>query len=206
MLGWSGPESYSGLTLTSARMPTSLLRGLLDSRLYQRLNENERFRRLSSSPFVAKLARYSIGSGVALATSAIVFALLLLAGERNTTIDSVAAFFAGAVPNWILNRRWAWEMTGKVEIAREVIGYAVVTLVALVCSSLGTSWVQHLVQGVHGLRVILVTGAYVLVQVLLFVVKFVIYDRWVFAGRSRLRAALRSRHQVWVAARANRTP
>jgi hypothetical protein len=37
-------------------------------------------------------------------------------------------------------------------------------------------------------------------------VKFVVYDRWVFTGRSRLRAALRSRHQVWTAARANRTP
>jgi hypothetical protein len=46
----------------------------------------------------------------------------------------------------------------------------------------------------------------VLVQALLFVVKFVVYDRWVFTGRSRLRAALRSRHQVWAAARANRTP
>jgi putative flippase GtrA len=189
-------------------MPTALLRRLLDTELYRRLSASERYRRLSSSPFVAKLARYSIGSGVALATSATVFALLLLAGEHNTTVDSIAAFFAGAIPNWILNRRWAWEMTGKVEIAREVIGYSVVTVFALACSSLGTSWAQHWVRGhvVHGFRVILVTGSYVLVQVLLFVAKFVVYDRWVFAGRSRFRAALRSRHQVWVAARANRTP
>jgi hypothetical protein len=58
----------------------------------------------------------------------------------------------------------------------------------------------------HGIRVILVTGAYVFVQAVLFVVKFLVYDKWVFSGQSRLRAAVRSRHQVWSAARANRTP
>ena len=46
----------------------------------------------------------------------------------------------------------------------------------------------------------------VFVQAVFFVIKFVIYDRWVFAGKSRFRAALRSRRQVWSAARANRTP
>jgi putative flippase GtrA len=191
-------------------MPAATMyRRLQDTSAYRRVSRTDVYKRLGASPFFAKIARYSLGSGVALATSAVVFAVLLLLGERNTTIDSVAAFFAGAVPNWILNRRWAWEMTGRVEVAREVIGYAAVTLMALVCSSLGTSWAQHWVvrQNVaHGFRAILVTASYVLVQILLFVVKFVIYDRWVFAGRSRFRAALRSRHQVWVAARANRTP
>jgi putative flippase GtrA len=181
------------------------------SATYARLRESPvTYARLRESPFAKKIAKYALGSGVALATSTIVFALLLLLGEHNTAIDSIAAFFAGAVPNWILNRRWAWERTGDLEVAREVIGYSVVTLVALVCSSLGTSvaqhWVRQNVEPNHGFRVILVTGSYVLVQALLFVVKFVIYDRWVFAGRSRVRAALRSRHQVWVAARANRTP
>jgi hypothetical protein len=67
-------------------------------------------------------------------------------------------------------------------------------------------WVDNNVSKGTGLRVILVTGSYVAVQAVFFVVKFVIYDKWVFAGRSRVRAALRSRHQVWTAARANRTP
>jgi putative flippase GtrA len=165
--------------------------------------------RVRASAFLTKVARYALGSVLALATSIVVFALLYVAGV-NTTIDSVAAFFAGAVPNWILNRRWAWEVTGKVEVAREVFGYTVVSLLALVASSAGTGamqhWVVRHVSPHHGVRVLLVTGAYVFVQAVLFVVKFVIYDRWVFAGRSRFRAALRSRRQVWTAARANRTP
>jgi putative flippase GtrA len=154
-----------------------------------------------------KITRYTLGSVVALLTSIVVFDLLLLAGV-GTTVDSIVAFMAGAIPNWILNRRWAWERTGKVEVSREVVGYVVVSVIAMAASSLATgfthNWVNNHVG--HGFRLILVTGAYVLVQAILFIAKFVVYDRWVFAGRSRFRAALRSRHQVWTAARANRTP
>ena len=68
------------------------------------------------------------------------------------------------------------------------------------------NWAHNNVPAGSGLRVIITTAAYVFVQAVFFVVKFVIYDKWVFAGKSRLRAAVRSRHQVWSAARANRTP
>jgi putative flippase GtrA len=164
---------------------------------------------LRQSPLATKITKYALGSVLALITSVIVFAILYVLGV-GTTPDSIAAFVAGAVPNWVLNRRWAWEVKDRLDFGREVIGYVVVSVLALIASSAGTgvmqSWVKAHVAAGHGLRVILVTGAYVLVQVLLFAVKFVIYDRWVFAGRSRFRAALRSRRQVWTAARANRTP
>jgi putative flippase GtrA len=166
------------------------------------------YRRWIASAHGVKITRYALGSAVALATSVVVFALLYVMSV-NTTTDSILAFFAGAVPNWILNRRWAWERDGKVEVGREVIGYAIVSLLAVLASSLGTGWAQQQVRSIpahHGIRVLLVTGTYVLVQALLFAVKYVIYDSWVFAGRSRFRAAWRSRRQVWTAARANRTP
>jgi putative flippase GtrA len=165
--------------------------------------------RIVRSPLAGKLTRYLLGSVIALLTSIVTFGVLYVMGV-GTTIDSVAAFVAGAVPNWILNRKWAWRIDGRVEVAREVIGYVIVSLLVLVSSSAATgwtqAWVKHHVAAHHGYRVVLVTGAYVLVQALFFGVKFVVYDRWVFAGRSRLRAAVRSRHQVWIAARANRTP
>jgi putative flippase GtrA len=177
--------------------------------LHERLLASALLNRIDAA-YVRKVVKYAIGSLLALATSTAVFALLLLVGSNNTTIDSVAAFVAGAIPNWVLNRRWAWERTGKIEIAREVIGYSIVSLVALVASSLGTgwtqSWVRHHVAGGTGARTLLITGAYVAVQALLFVGKFVVYDRWVFTGRSRLRRAVRSRRQVWTTARVNRTP
>jgi putative flippase GtrA len=153
-------------------------------------------RRLRDSRFVVKVTRYAIGSVVALATSVIVFALLLDAGV-GTTADSILAFIAGALPNWILNRRWAWERTGEMDVAREVIGYTLISLIALAASSAGTGWVdtllRHHLDHRHTLRVLLVTLAYVVVQGLLFVAKFVAYDRWVFTEGGRFRAALRAR-------------
>jgi putative flippase GtrA len=174
------------------------------------------YHRLRSHPSAAKVTKYAVGSVLALVTSIVVFALLYVLGV-GTTADSILAFVAGAVPNWVLNRRWAWEKTGRVEFVREVIGYVIVSVVALVASSAGTgwtqSWVKDHVAAHHGYRVVLVTGAYVLVQAILFVAKYLIYEHWVFAGRSRFRAALRSRSQalrsrrgVLVAPHAGRAP
>ncbi len=168
----------------------------------------DRLRKLRGSALAARVTRYTLGSIVALATSVVVFAVLYVIGV-GTTGCSIAAFVAGAVPNWILNRRWAWRVRGRVAFGREIVGYIVVSIVALVLSSAATGWTQSQVRSIpahHGIRVALVTLSYVAVQALLFIAKFIAYEHWVFYGRSRIRAAVRSRHQVWTAARANRTP
>jgi putative flippase GtrA len=166
------------------------------------------YTRLRGSKQAGKLTKYAIGSVIALVTSIVVFALMYVV-DSNTTLDSVIAFLAGAVPNWILNRRWAWGLRGKVNFWREVFAYVVISALVLAASSWATGWASARVHGIptgYGLRAILVTAAYVAVQAFFFAVKYLIYEYWVFAGRSRVRAALRSRHQVWTAARANRTP
>ncbi len=168
----------------------------------------QRLHQLRRSPLAGRITRYSLGSLVALLTSVITFALLLHAGV-GTTGCSVVAFLAGAVPNWILNRRWAWRVSGRVSLPREVLAYAVISLLALATSAAATGLAKAHVDSlsaVRDVRVALVTAVYVAVQATLFAGKFLAYERWVFAGRSRLRAALRSRHQVWSAARANRAP
>ena len=166
------------------------------------------YARLTGSALAGKITRYAIGSIIALLTSIVAFALLYVT-VGNTTVCSVGAFLAGAVPNWILNRRWAWKVKGQVSWMREVLAYTVISLLVLVVSSAVTGWTNDQIQSIpagHGIRVILVTASYVLVQAVFFALKFLVYEKWVFAGRSRLRAAVRSRHQVWTAARANRTP
>ena len=169
---------------------------------------SDRLAALRRSALGGKITRYALGSAVALLTSIVVFALLYVLGV-GTTADSIAAFVAGAIPNWILNRRWAWRVEGRVAFGREIVGYISVSVLALVLSSVATGFTNHLVRTIpahHGIRVALVTLSYVFVQAVLFVAKFIAYEHWVFYGRSRVRAALRSRHQVWSAARANRSP
>jgi hypothetical protein len=75
-------------------------------------------------------------------------------------------------------------------------------LISLAAASAGTGWthgwVDRHVRGGGG-RVALVTGSYVLLQALLFFAKFMVYDRWVFTGESRIRAAIRARRSRPVA-------
>jgi putative flippase GtrA len=180
------------------------------SDLYTRARSHRLAQRFTQSAYAAKVTKYAIGSVIALATSIVVFALAYVILSGHPTTCSILAFFAGAIPNWILNRRWAWKMKGRADFLREIVAYIAISGVVLVASSVGTSamqsWVKAHVTPHHGIRVLLVTGAYVFVQAVLFVLKFLVYEHWVFGGRSRLRAAVRSRHQVWTAARANRTP
>ncbi|MFZ0089826.1 MAG: GtrA family protein [Solirubrobacteraceae bacterium] len=156
----------------------------------------------------ARITRYTIGSIVAFATSAVVFPLCYVAG-LSTTVCSILAFIAGAIPNWILNRRWAWKIRGKVNFWREIFAYVVISLVQLAATSASTAWMNTKVQSIpagHGLRALLVDASYLAVFVVFFAAKFAVYEFWIFSDRSGLRAAVRSRRQVWTAARANRTP
>ena len=167
-----------------------------------------RIRALLAHPVRRRVAKFAISSGVAAGTSAVVFPLLYVLGA-STTACTVLAFFAGAIPNWTLNRRWTWKVQGRVALGREVFAYLVLSAATLVLLSLVTGWTDHAVRGIpahHGLRVLLVTGSYFLVLAVLYGVRFFLYEHWIFSGRSRLRAALRSRRQVWSAARANRMP
>jgi putative flippase GtrA len=169
---------------------------------------SERLRTLRGSALGARITRYTLGSIVAAATSAVVFALLYVVG-LSTTACSVAAFVAGAIPNWILNRRWAWNLKGRIAFGREVAAYVLVSAITLVLTTESTAWTQRHVQSIpahHGIRAILVTGSYLAVFAILFVARFAVYELWIFSGESRVRAAVRSRFQVWSAARANRTP
>jgi putative flippase GtrA len=187
---------------------TNRYHALRNSSLGVRL-ANTRFARLiTQSPLRARITRYTLGSIVAAGTSAIVFALLYVMGV-GTTACSIVAFIAGAIPNWILNRRWAWRVEGRIAIGREVVAYVIVSVLTLFITAETTAWTQRHVQSIpahHGIRVLLVTASYLAVFAVLFVARFAVYEVWIFSGRSRVRTALRSRIQVRNAARANRTP
>ena len=155
----------------------------------------DRLRELRRTALGVRITRYALGSVVAAATSAVVFAILFVLNVGTTT-DSICAFLAGAIPNWILNRRWAWRRRGRPEFGREVFGYALTSAISLVLTSLSTAWTKAHVGSIPahtGLRAIIVTGSYLAVFAVLFVAKFALYEFWVFSEHSRIRAALRSR-------------
>jgi putative flippase GtrA len=149
--------------------------------------------------------RYTASSVIAAATSFLVFAGAYALGT-GTLAANVLAFVAGAVPNWVLNRSWAWQRTGRVHVMREVVLYVVVSLLSLAASTAATEWASreaHSLTADSTLRVLLVAGAYVVTYGVLFVAKYAVYELVVFAGPGR---APLSRHQVPSTTRPNRIP
>jgi putative flippase GtrA len=165
-------------------------------------------RRVHQFVSTKRIARFAIASLIAAGTSAVVFPLMYLLGA-STTACTIVAFAAGAIPNWTINRRWTWQVEGRVAFGREIVAYVLVSATTLVLLSLATAATHHAVRPLHMahlLKTALVTGSYFGVLAILYGARYVLYEFWIFSGRSRVRAALRSRRQVWIAARANRIP
>jgi putative flippase GtrA len=137
-----------------------------------------------------KLIKFGLGSIVAAICSAIAFALCYGTGLLSTTPASAVAFVAGAIPNYFLNRRWAWQRQGRVDFWREVVLYAVISLVSFAASAAATGAASRATQHLDGsVRTALVTGAYVATYAALFFAKFLCYEIVVFADRSAPRRA-----------------
>ena len=156
------------------------------------------------TPLLLRLWRYGAGSIVAFLTSVFaVYACYSWLGLGAIT-SSTIAFFAGAIPNWVLNRRWAWQKRGRDGVARETGMYVLVSLLSWLASVAATKLTAMEAAHVGSLaRGLLVTASYTFTIIVLTGLKFVAYDRWVFADRAGDR---RSRHQVPITTEQNLKP
>ena len=123
-------------------------------------------------------------------------------GHSGTTWASAAGFVGGAVPNYVLNRRWAWPDRRSRDRRSELQRYAIISLLSFVTSVVVTHFAE---QGAaqltpdRGWRVAFIAGAYLLSSGVFFAIKFVAYERLVFTAPaatsppSRLRATTASR-------------
>jgi putative flippase GtrA len=137
------------------------------------------------TPLVLRLWRYGAGSIVAFVTSAIVLSICFSWLDLGAFTSSTLAFFAGAVPNWLLNRRWAWQRRGRQGVGRETTLYVVVTLVSWLASSGATKLTATESAHVGPLaRGVLVVASYMFSVLVLTGLKYLAYDRWVFVDRS----------------------
>ncbi|HTT92854.1 MAG TPA: GtrA family protein [Acidimicrobiales bacterium] len=157
------------------------------------------------SPLAVRIWRYGAGSVVAFITSTVVLFVCLSWFEWGAITSTVVAFLAGAIPNWILNRRWAWERRGREGVVKETTLYVMVSVVALVASSAADKATAVETAGLHNdlAKSVLVTLAYMFSVVVLTGLKYIAYDRLVFVDRPGSR---RSRSQVPTTTEPNRTP
>ncbi len=140
-----------------------------------------RVRQMMAHPSSVKLIKYA---GVSLISTIVSQVTLLLTfGVFQLMSEVPANLLANAVatvPAYNLNRRWVWGKGGKSHLWREVVPFWVLSFLGLAVSSLAV-WAagqfardHHLS---HGATTILVNVANLLSFALLWVVKFVIYNK-----------------------------
>ena len=152
-------------------------------------------RRLSGMPSVAerfaemgvarsrlfgKVARYGAGSIVATICSQVTFLVLYGPVGASTTVTSTLAWLAGAIPNYWLNRAWTWGRRGRPSVRRELLPYGAIVLgtlgVAILATGVGAAVLDRTSIS-HATETLLVWGIYFLVYVVMFVFRFLLFDR-----------------------------
>jgi putative flippase GtrA len=137
-------------------------------------------------PGAAKLllwAKYSASSVIAGVISELAFVICYWLGTAPVAA-SVVAFVAGALPNYLLNRRWAWGRKGRADRRRELLPYAIIVIVTAAAAALTTTAADHWIRArieSHTGQTILVSAVFLGTYGVLFILKFVLFDRFVFA-------------------------
>ncbi len=137
---------------------------------------------------MARVLRAGTSSALATGISQLTFIGLSVWGA-TPALTSALAFLAGAVPNFLLARRWAWGRSGTPALRRELVPYvAVITATGLTAVGL-TTLTGHLIEplALSGFwRVVVLDVVFLGSYGLVFMLKFVLLDRLVFrdAGRT----------------------
>lgn len=109
----------------------------------------------------------------------------LLWVDAPVWLASSVAFVAGAIPNYLLSRHWAWGRHGKPDLRTETLPYLAV-IGAGGLASIGLTTLTGVLltplQMPHLLHVLVLDGAYIGSYGLVFLFKFALLDRFVFRG------------------------
>ncbi len=140
-----------------------------------------RVRQIIAHPSSLKLIKYAsvsvISTVVAQVTLLLTFGVFRLMSEVPANL---VANILATIPSYTLNRRWVWGKGGKSHFWREVVPFWVLSFIGLAFSSLAV-WLAGDFARNHGLShaatSLLVNAANLLSFAILWIVKFVIYNK-----------------------------
>jgi putative flippase GtrA len=140
-----------------------------------------RLRQMVAHPSSVKVIKYAgvsvISTIVSQVTLLLVFGVFHLMSEVPANL---VANVLATIPSYVLNRRWVWGKSGKSHFWKEVAPFWILSFVGLAFSSLAV-WIAGDIARSHGLShgatALLVNLANLLSFAILWVVKFVIYNK-----------------------------
>ncbi|HEV7888433.1 MAG TPA: GtrA family protein [Acidimicrobiales bacterium] len=147
----------------------------------------------AASPTGQKAIKYTLVSVISVAVSQTVFIVAFGGMHWTAKSSAVLATSIGAVPSYYLNRNWAWGKSGRSHMWREVVPFWVIAFIGLAFSTWSSDLAETYVDRhtmSHLAKTVLVTGAFFGAFAVLWVAKFVIFNKILFTHDEDLNAAL----------------
>jgi putative flippase GtrA len=135
---------------------------------------------------VHKFIRYTMVSGVAVIISQVTLVLCTGVFGLSAILSNTVAAIVSTPASYELNRKWAWGKSGKSHMWREVAPFWGFTLIGYLGSTGTVQLADTMTKShdVHGLpRVLAIMGAQLFAYGIVWIVKFLVFNRIVFAVR-----------------------
>lgn len=145
------------------------------------------------TPTGRKAFRYAVVSVVSVAVNQVVLFGLFALAHWTARAANFGAFVAGGIPSYILNRRWTWGKTGRSHFLKEVVPYWALAFAGLGVSTVAVGLAEGWAHDVATSRVVqgmIVNAASIAAFGVLWVGKFVIFNKVIFVNDDDVRAAL----------------
>jgi len=152
------------------------------------------FRERTRTPGGQKAFRYMVVSAVSVVVSQIALFGAFAGFHWTARSSNLLAFVVGGVPSYWLNRRWTWGKTGRSHLLKEVLPFWALAVLGLVFStwaaSAAESWALDFTD-TRLVQALIVNGSVIAAFGVLWIVKFVLFNKVLFVTRDEdLRAAL----------------
>jgi putative flippase GtrA len=138
---------------------------------------------LLRTPTGRKLFRYSMASVVALTLSTILIIIFDGPLGLSAVVSSTLATGISAIPSYEMNRKWAWGKSGRSHVWREVLPFWSLAFLGWGVSTISVRIMEDYAKShhfSHPLETATVTVVYVAAFGILWVGKFVIFNKWMF--------------------------
>ncbi len=126
--------------------------------------------------------RYLLTSGLSTVISEVALVALYAAGVTGATMAAVLATLVGTIPSYLISRYWIWPEADRRGVGRQMALYWLTTAASLVVSSLATGAAAAHAPAGRELHVLVAGTAYAGTYLVLWVAKYLIYQRLVFVG------------------------
>jgi putative flippase GtrA len=133
-----------------------------------------------------KLWRYSVASMVAVIVSEICLIIFNGVVGMSAVVASSLATSIAAIPNYYMNRKWAWGKHGRSHLLKEVVPFWALAFAGWGLSTYSVYLMDHYAKQQHfshALTTALVAIVYVAAFGILWVAKFIIFNKLMFVHR-----------------------